>query len=71
MGSLLLYLYLDVCCVQHKADFQSMIECAKAGSKCKQLAISELPKYVSRFPDLIGLLNPFAYQCFQRSAKNR
>ena len=45
------------CCVgslQHKGEFQGMMDAAKAGPKCKQLALSELPKYVGRYPELAG-----------------
>jgi len=41
-------------CLQHTAQFQSMLDAAKAGPKCKQLALSELPKYVGRYPELAG-----------------
>ena len=39
---------------QHKAEFQAMLDAAKAGPKCKQLSLSELPKYVSHYPELAG-----------------
>jgi hypothetical protein len=41
-------------CLQHKGEFQAMLAAAKAGPKCKQLALSELPKYVGRYPELSG-----------------
>lgn len=40
--------------LQNKDEFQSMLEASKAGPKCKQLALSELPKYVGRYPDFAG-----------------
>jgi len=41
--------------LQHTAQFQSMLDAAKAGPKCKQLALSELPKYVGRYPEFAGI----------------
>lgn len=40
--------------LQNASEFQAMLESSKAGPKCKQLALSELPKYVGRYPDLAG-----------------
>ena len=37
---------------QNAAEFSAMLAAAKAGPKCKQLALSELPKYVGRYPDM-------------------
>eukprot|EP00960_Hanusia_phi_P029778 748164-Hanusia_phi.AAC.3 len=51
------------------SHFQCMMDNAKVGPKCKQLALNVLPKYVSKFPDMADSALDILIDLFEESDK--
>ena len=55
---------------QHAEDFKAILDNAKVGPKSKTLALQELPKYVSRFPDHMDATLDILIDLFEESDTN-